>query len=94
MRERHPLEGRSLELAGWMRRWRQLELILVLQDGSTLLVPAKWTDLEGHADPPPAGTLGSLQDLLAARRVLDRVLEAVVAHEAARDAVLAKRDDR
>ena len=34
------------------------------------------------------------EDLLAARRVLDRVLEAVVAHEAARDAVLAKRDDR
>ena len=67
-----------------MRRRRQLELILVLGDGSTLLVPAKWTDLEGHADAPPAGTLGSLQDLLAARRVLDRVLEAVVAHEAAR----------
>jgi uncharacterized protein YjeT (DUF2065 family) len=45
VRARHPLEGRSLELAGWMRRRRQLELILVLEDGSTLLVPAKWTDL-------------------------------------------------
>jgi hypothetical protein len=88
------LEGRSLELAGWMRRRRQLELILVPQDGSTLLVPAKWTDLEGHAEPAAAGTLGLLQDLLTARRALDRVLGAVVAHEAARGPVLARRDDR
>jgi len=93
VRARHPLEGRSLELAGWMRRRRQLELILVLQDGSTLLVPAKWTDLEGRAGPLAAGTLGSLDDLLAARRVLDRVLRAAVAEESARGVVLAGRDD-
>ena len=58
VRPRHPLEGRSLGLAGWMRRRRQLELIVVLADGSTLLVLAGWTDLEGHAEPPAAGTLG------------------------------------
>ena len=63
-----------------MRRRRKLELILVLQNGSRLLVPAKWTDLEGHAEPPAtAGTLGSLDDLLAARRVLDGVLRAALA---------------
>jgi len=93
VRPRHPLEGRSLGLAGWMRRRRQLELIVVLADGSTLLVPAGWTDLEGHAEPPPAGTLGSLEDLLAARRVLDRVLRTALADGPGRGAVLADRDD-
>jgi hypothetical protein len=93
VRPRHPLEGRSLGLAGWMRRRRQLELILVLADGSTLLVPAAWTDLEGHAGPPAAGTLGSLEDLVAARRVLDRVVRAALADGSGRGAVLAGRDD-
>jgi hypothetical protein len=74
VRARHPLEGSSLELIGWMRRWRRLELILVLPDGSRLLVPATWTDLEGSVEPTGAGTLGSLDDLLAARRVVDGLL--------------------
>jgi hypothetical protein len=74
VRARHPLEGCSLELIGWMRRRRRLELIVVLGDGSRLLVPAAWTDLEGSAGTPGAGTLGSLSDLLAMRRVLDGVL--------------------
>ena len=75
MRVRHPLEGRSLGLIGWMRRRRRLELILVLADGSRLLVPAAWTDLEVSVSPPPAaGTLGSVEDLLAMRRVLDGLL--------------------
>jgi hypothetical protein len=69
------LEGRSLELIGWMRRRRRLELILVLADGSRLLVPAAWTDLEAPVSlPPAAGTLGSVGDLLAMRRVLDGLL--------------------
>ena len=90
MRPRHPLAGHSLGLAGWMRRQRQLELILVLRDGSRLLVPAKWTDLEGHAEPPAAvGTLGSLDDLLAARRVLNGVLRVALADESA----VSERDD-
>ena len=76
MRARHPLQGRSLELIGWMRRRRRLELIVVLADGSRLLVPAAWTDLEGSVGPPAAGTVGSLEDLLAMRRVLDGVLRA------------------
>ena len=84
MRVCHPLEGRSLELFGWMRRRRRLELIVVLADGSHLMVPAGWTDLEATAGPEAAGTLGSLDHLLAARRVLDGVL---------RRAVLDARDD-
>jgi hypothetical protein len=69
------LEGRSLELIGWMRRRRRLELIVVLADGSRLLVPAAWTDLEESVSAPTAaGTLGSVEDLLAMRRVLDGLL--------------------
>jgi hypothetical protein len=40
LRARHAWEGHSLELMGWMRRGGQLELILVLEDGSHLMLPA------------------------------------------------------
>ncbi|MGH8573443.1 MAG: hypothetical protein ACREX8_12835 [Gammaproteobacteria bacterium] len=78
VRARHPLEGRSLELIGWMRRGGSLGLILVLPDGSRALVPAGWTDLEPPAGAPRAGTLGSLQDLFGARRVVDGLLSRAV----------------
>ena len=42
-RERHPLAGRELRVLGGMRRHGQLELLLVLPDGSKSLVPAAWT---------------------------------------------------
>lgn len=64
-----------------MRRRRRLELIVVLPDGSTLLVPAAWTDLESESiarEPIVAGTLAGLGDLLAARRVLDGLVDRVV----------------
>ena len=57
-----------------MRRRGRLELIVVLPDGSHLMLPAAWTDLRAPAGGPVAGTLGSLEDLLAARRVLDGLL--------------------
>jgi hypothetical protein len=85
LRARHAWEGRSLELMGWMRRRGVLELIVVLPDGSHLLVPAAWTDLQAPTGPAVVGTLGSLADLFAARRVLEPLLERVV---------LAERDDR
>ena len=59
-----------------MRRRGRLELIVVLPDGSHLMLPAVWTDLRAPAGEPVAGTLGSLEDLLAARRVLDGLLRA------------------
>ena len=95
VRRGHPLEGGSLALIGWMRRRGALELLLVLADGSRVLVPAAWTDLEGNAGPPVAGTLGSLEDLLAMRRVLDWVVCAGLLRESASDGrgvVLAGRD--
>lgn len=71
---------------GWMRRRGRLELILVLPDGSHLMVPAAWTDLQATPDQVEAGTgtLASLEDLLATRRVMEPLLERVV---------LARRDD-
>ena len=90
VRRRHPLEGRSFELRGWMRRRGRLELILVLADGSTLLVPAVWTDLQGSVVSGEAGIVGSLEDLLAARRVLEPLLERVVGAE--RDDLLSRSD--
>jgi hypothetical protein len=70
-----------------MRRRGRLELIVVLPDGSHLMVPAAWTDLQATADQVEAGTgtLASLEGLLAARRVLEPLLERVV---------LVERDDQ
>ena len=61
-----------------MRRHGQLELIVELPDGSRLLLPAAWTDLKPSSEPAAAGTLGSLDDLLAARRALEPLLDRVV----------------
>jgi hypothetical protein len=79
------MEGRSVALMGWMHRGGRLELILVWPDGSRVMVPAAWTDLEGRVEPASTGTLGSLADLFAARRVLEPLLAR---------AVLSERDDR
>ncbi len=72
VRARHPLEGQALRLLGWMRRHGQLDLILVLPDGSRSLIPASWTDLDPSAPREAAtlATLGSIADLLHAGRVL------------------------
>jgi hypothetical protein len=69
-----------------MHRHGRLELLVALPDATRLLVPAAWTDLQVSAEPPETetGTLASVEDLLAARRMLDPVLERVV---------LAERDD-
>src|SRR4051794_23790405 len=61
-----------------MRRSGRLELILELPDGSRSLISAAWTSLEAPSGPAPAGTLGSLDDLLAAARVLTPLVERVV----------------
>jgi len=38
-----------------MRRRGRLELILVLPDGSTLLVPGAWTDVQAMPEPAVDG---------------------------------------
>ena len=54
MRRRHVLEGVSLELLGWMRRQGRLELIVVLPDGSHLMVPAGGPIFESAPEPSRA----------------------------------------
>ena len=65
-RPRHPLEGRSLRVLGRMRRHGQLELLLVLPDGSKRLIPQAWTDAREDTVSDVVATLGSLADLLGA----------------------------
>jgi hypothetical protein len=55
-----------------------------LPDGSKSLIPADWTDLASAAQPQKgssaqtAATLGSLEDLLHARTLVDALLSRIV----------------
>ncbi len=59
-----------------MRRHGQLELILVLPDGSKSLIPAAWTDLAATAAlaVEATKTLASVRQLLRARALVDALL--------------------
>ena len=79
VREKHPLEGRTLDVLGHMYRRSGLQLILCLPEGGTASVPATWTDLEGAAaeglnKQPRCRSLGSAADLLRACTVVDALL--------------------
>ena len=75
VRPHHPFEGQDLVVVSVMHRHNNLELCLVLPDGSKSLIPAAWTDLERIPERQgESGTLGSLSDLLHARAVVDRLV--------------------
>ena len=77
VRVQHPFEGRSLNVLGVTHRKGRLHLVLILPDGSKSLIPAVWTDLAlpiQLGSPPSTPTLGSLEDLLHARAVVDALL--------------------
>jgi hypothetical protein len=44
LRQRHPLEGRDLEVMGGLRRGGIQLLLIALPDGSRTLVPERWTN--------------------------------------------------
>jgi hypothetical protein len=85
IRARHPFEDRSLNVLGSMHRQGRLHLVLILPDGSKSLIPVDWTDLASPAQPQQvrstqtAATLGSLEDLLHARAVVDALLNRLAA---------------
>ena len=85
IRARHPFEGRSLNVLGSMHRQGRLHLVLILPDGSKSLIPVDWTDLASPAQPQQvrsaqtAPTLGSLEDLLHARALVDALLSRLAA---------------
>jgi len=61
-----------------MHRKGRLLLVLILPDGSKSLIPADWTDLALPTQPlsvPTASTLGSLENLLHARAIVDALLD-------------------
>jgi len=68
-----------------MHRRGRLHLVLILPDGSKSLIPVDWTDLASPAQPQQvrsaqtAATLGSLEDLLHARAVVDALLSRLAA---------------
>jgi hypothetical protein len=62
-RSRDVLEGQILPVTGRLRRHGRLELLVVLPDGTSRLIPQAWTD-NGDGDGTGA-TLGSVSDLLA-----------------------------
>lgn len=77
VRVRHPFQGRSLNVFGVMHRKGRLLLVLILPDGSKSLIPADWTDLASPTQSigtPATTTLGSLEDLLHARALVDALL--------------------
>jgi len=77
VRARHPFDGRSLNVVEGMHRKGRLHLVLILPDGSKSLIPADWTDLAlptQRPSTPTTTTLGSLEDLLHARAVVDALL--------------------
>jgi len=84
VRRCHPLEGRWLELVGARRCRGALGLIVVLPDGGRRVIPAEWTDVHSMLEPAGTGTLGSLDDLLAARRIVDGLLRVAASEEMGR----------
>ncbi len=80
------MEGKSLAVLGPTHRKGRLHLVLILPDGSKSHIPADWTDLASAAQPrhavsPQTATLGSPQDLLHARVVVDALLSRLAVPE-------------
>ena len=66
-RSRDVLEGQILPVTGRLRRHGRLELLVVLPDGTSRLIPQAWTDDgDGGGTGAAGATLGSVSDLLAA----------------------------
>jgi hypothetical protein len=65
-RSRDVLEGQILPVTGRLRRHGRLELLVVLPDGTSRLIPQAWTgDGDGDGTGATGATLGSVSDLLA-----------------------------
>jgi len=85
IRARHPFEGKPLNVSRSTYRKGRLAPILILPDGGKSMIAANWTDLASAGQPQKslpaqtAETLGSLQDLLHARALVDALLSRIVA---------------
>jgi len=80
-----------------IRRHERLQLVLILPDGSKSLIPADWTDLASatrahRAISTQTAMLGSLDDLLHARAVVDALLSRLAAPESEHAKSVAKQE--
>ena len=73
------MEGKKLAVFGQRRYQDKPHLILILPKGGRSLIPKEWTDLavprqEAPPQAKPTAHLGSINDLLHARAVVDALL--------------------
>jgi len=94
-RSRDVLEGQVLPVTGRLRRHGRLELLVVLPDGTSRLIPQAWTDDGDHGTGAAGATPGSVSDLLASCVLVAalRVRAAGTLEQAARKSPC-KEDDR
>ena len=82
IKNRHPLQGKSLDVLTWLHRNGILHLTLVLPDGSRSFIPAAWTNLneicpqkfKSPNSPPTTDLIASTSNLLHARKIVDVLL--------------------
>ncbi|MBK3844590.1 hypothetical protein G3A42_43040, partial [Paraburkholderia aspalathi] len=76
----HPFEGQRLAVIGRRQYVDRLHLLVILPDQSRRLIPVDWTDFAASAvatdegSGPASDALGSLDDLLHARLIIDALL--------------------
>ncbi|WP_300465200.1 hypothetical protein, partial [Desulfobacula sp.] len=81
----HPLQGKSLDILGWLHRNEILHLTLVLPDGTRSYIPAAWTNLcelspqkfKSSGNPATNNLIASTSNLLQARKIVDVLLEKI-----------------
>lgn len=83
IQNRHPLQGKSLDVLSLLHRNGILHLTLILPDGSRSLIPAAWTNLneicpkkfKSPNSPPATYLIASTSSLLHARKIVDVLLD-------------------
>jgi hypothetical protein len=79
-RAQHALTGKVLAVFGQLKRKGQLNLVLILPDGTRSYIPAAWTDFESPGTPPGQGQpslVALLPDLLRTRQRVDVLLRRI-----------------
>ena len=90
VRRSHPFEGKTLGVFSKIHRQDRLYLCLILPDGTRSLIPAEWTDINSTVKnattascsdaPTPNANIGSPEDLLRTRTVVDALLRRLADH--------------
>lgn len=76
------MQGKSLDVLGWLHRNEILHLTLVLPDGTRSYIPASWTNLsqlcpqkfKSPDNPATSNLIASTSNLLQVRKIVDVLL--------------------